>query len=403
MTRVGVVGPSHLGVVWSAVLAEKGHKVTYLKSTRFEVYEPQLKDLIEKNINNGNLEYNNQYSMLEDCDIVYLGWDTPTDIYNNIQLDLLQRVIDAIIPHLHDKAILVIQSQVPPGFCRTINFDKERLAHQVDTLIYGKSIERALNPDLMIIGTNDGTYPATEEFMNYYGLVNSFSVKCFQLNFEEAEIFKLAMNANLAAQIAVTNTMAELCTTMGANWDWVAECLAYDKRIGSYTRSGLGIGGGHMTRDLATIEALSRKNGFNADIITSAIYSSKHMHYWALRQLKKWFGPNPEDLEIAIWGLSYKPNTDSIKDSPAIITINELPACKFLAHDPQVNYTKTKFIVTVDDPLDAIDEHTSALLIMTEHDEYKKISAAEIKGRMPNALILDPYKVLPDTLDRITL
>ena len=95
--KIGVVGPSHLGIVWSTVLAEKGNKVIYLKSARFEVHEPGLKELVDKNIKNGNLEYDNSYSRLKECDVVFMAWDTPTDKYNNIQLDF--RVLYLLVDH----------------------------------------------------------------------------------------------------------------------------------------------------------------------------------------------------------------------------------------------------------------------------------------------------------------
>ncbi len=390
--KIGVVGPSHLGVIWSTVLAEKGSKVIYLKSARFEVHEPGLKELIDKNIKNGNLEYDNSYSRLKECDVVFMAWDTPTDKYNNIQLDLVNRVIAAIIPNLNETAIFVVMSQVPPGFMRSIDFPKERLFHQVDTLIFGDSIERAAKPDVMVIGSKDGTYNNMDSSNNYWNILHSFNCRKVYITYEEAEIFKLAMNANLAAQIAVTNTMAELCGSIGASWEAVSEALKLDNRIGTYLKPGLGIGGGHLERDLNTIQVLSRKHGFNSDIIGASISSSKYMQYSVLRELENYCG-DTTGLNIAIWGLSYKENTDSIKDSPAILTIDALENCKIWAHDPQVSITREN-LTMVKNPLDAL-LNVDVLLIMTPHDIYKKLKdntddwEDEYIG-----IIIDPYHVL---------
>lgn len=402
MTKIGVVGASHMGVVWSAVLAHKGHNVTYLKSARFKIYEPDLKEIIEKNIEKGRLNYDNNYKKLNDCEVVYLAWDTPLDKNNNIQLEFLERVIDAIIPHLNDAANFVIMSQVPPGFCRKINFDKQRLFCQVDTLIYGKSVLQALCPKQIIVGCNDLGDTNLNE--SYSKVLTCFNQPVQWLRYEEAEIYKLSMNAMLATQIATTNTMAELCHNYNADWSKITRCLEVDRRIGLYTQPGLGIGGGHIMRDLNTIETLSRKHGFDSSIVSSAIYSSKYMNFWVLRQLEKWFGPNPEGLEIAVWGLSYKENTDSIVESPAIMTIDALPKCKFLVHDPQASYNKRDFVLTVDDPLKAIDKHTDALLVMTPHNEYREIKSKDILDAVrPLITIIDPYNILPDDLDKDTL
>ena len=395
MTRIGVVGPSHLGIVWSTVLAEKGNKVIYLKSARFDVHEPGLKELIDRNIKNGNLEYDNSYSRLKECDVVFLSWDTPTDKYNNIQLDLLNRVIAAIIPNLNETAIFVVMSQVPPGFMRSIDFPKDRLFHQVDTLVFGESIERAAKPRIMVIGTNDGLFDTELESVwnyRYWDLVHMFNCPKVFITYEEAEIFKLAMNANLAAQISVTNTMAELCDHYNANWSRIADCLKYDLRVGTYTKPGLGIGGGHLERDLNTIQVLSRKHGFNSDIIGASISSSKYMQYSVLRELENNFG-STEFLHIAIWGLSYKEDTNSIKDSPAITTIDALDKCKVWAHDPQVSITREN-LTMVKDPLDALPS-ADALLIMTPHEEYKKFKRREIIIRLnAEGIIIDPYYIL---------
>ncbi len=390
MTKIGVIGRSHLGVVWSAVLAEKGNKVIYLKSARLEVYEPGLKELIQKNIKNDNLEYDNSYSRLKECDVVFLALDTSTDAYNNIQLDSLNRVIAAIIPNLNETAVFVVMSQVPPGFMRSIDFPKERLFHQVDTLVFGKSAERALQPDAIIIGSERGKY---ETMIGYWDILDSFNCTKVFITYEEAEVFKLAMNANLSAQIAVTNTMAELCGHVGASWEAVSEALKLDKRIGTYLKPGLGLGGGHLERDLNTIQVLSRKHGFNSDIIGASISSSKYMQYSVFRELEKHFLLEHKWLNIAIWGLSYKEDTDSIKDSPAILTIDVLENCKIRAHDPRVSITR-KNLTMVKDPLDAL-QTADALLIMTPHKEYKEFSRVRVyRRRAELSIIIDPYHVL---------
>ncbi len=385
--KIGVVGPSHLGIVWSTVLAEKGNKVIYLKSARFEVHEPGIKELIDKNIKNGNLEYDNSYSRLKECEVVFLSWDTPTDKYNNIQLDLFNRVIAAIIPNINETAIFVVMSQVPPGFMRSIDFPKTRLFHQVDTLIFGQSIDRAFKPEVMVVGRVEGTF----------SLPNSYSRVLYDIHpypqfttFEEAEIYKLAMNAYLAAQIAVTNTMSELCNSFNADWNRVIQGLKCDTRFGGnhYFKPGLGIGGGHLRRDLETIKMLSNKHGFHSDVIGGACSNSDYMEFWALRKLKQCFEINKNSV-VAILGLSYKENTDSIKDSASILTIKEL-GCYVYAHDPVASFNYQN-LVQVNSPEEVL-EYSEVLMILTPHDMYKNLDVNEIKKHID--IVIDPYGVL---------
>lgn len=386
---IGIVGSSHLSIVWSVALADKGYDVINVGSPDKAGYEPGLKMSLDKHEKKGSLRFDPQFKALKECSIVFMAMDMPVDKYNRTESERVIRYINATKDHLSSEAILIIMSQVPPGFTRKLDFPKERLFHQVDTLVFGQSLERALNPDVMVIGISMGTGEDFESMIPYYNLLDKFNCPKVFVTYEEAEIFKLAMNANLAAQIAVTNTMAELCSHVGAEWESVREALKYDKRIGSYLKPGLGIGGGHMERDLNTIELLSNKHGFDASIVRASLVSSHIMQQWVIRRL------NFDDISnynIAIWGLSYKEGTDSIKDSAAIHIINNFPNCTFKAHDPHVRYDR---IERVKDPLDAIGADMDALLIMTPHEEYKKIDSASIINRLSsNTIILDPYSVL---------
>jgi len=397
--RIGVIGSSHLGLVWSNVLAAKGFTVYNLASKYHDVYEPGLDELSGKHIKEGRLFFPVQYAALKECDVVFFAVDTRTTYDNKAIIGGLNNHIESVICHLNNKATLVIMSQVPPGFMRGIDFPHKRLFHQVDTLVFGESIERALNPDYVVVGyghtPEDTQIYLSETPKDYRIILDHFDCPILRVSYEEAEVYKLAMNANLAAQIGVTNTMAELCSHVGADWKNIRPLLERDKRIGSYTKPGLGIGGGHIERDLNTIVSLSDTHGFNSDIIKSSLSNSHYMRNWALRILKNTLLVHDSDPQIALWGLTYKTGTNSTKDSPGALIADELEFHILNKHDPLIENTK------FENPLDCLrngsprNPKASGLLIMTPHEEYKNIDPMDIIELMElPCWIIDPYRVL---------
>jgi UDPglucose 6-dehydrogenase len=196
----------------------------------------------------------------------------------------------------------------------------------------------------------------------------------------------------------LSNTLAEICEVSGANWTDIVSALKLDKRIGAnrYLRPGLGISGGNIERDLNTISEIAHSNGLKPEIIQSIINSNSHYKSWVTRKLKQLGVLSKENMSIGIWGLSYKENTNSIKNSPSLEIINQLPSSFYVyAHDPVVQNlsSKNKWLEIVKNP-EIILEKTDLLLVLTPWIDYMKYAKSDELRKFSGKVIIDPFKVL---------
>ena len=217
------------------------------------------------------------------------------------------------------------------------------------------------------------------------------------MRYESAELAKISINMCLVASIGVANTMAEICRHIGADWAEIVPALKLDRRIGphAYLAPGLGIAGGNLERDLATVIRLSERHGTDAGIVRAWLASSRHCRDWALNTLHEAvLATNPDPL-VAVWGLAYKENTHSIKNSPALATLQQLPRVRFVVHDPVVPAESVGHAgaVAAPDPVTAL-RGADALMIMTPWPQYRAIAATDVAAALPGRLVIDPYRVL---------
>lgn len=401
--RVGVAGMTHLGLVSAAAISAKGFEtvcfdpdaehIRRLNVGELSVSEPGLTELL---VSNGTRQkFSSAIADLAACDIVYIASDVPTDDRGTSDLRGIIALIDAILPHLAPHALLVILCQVPPGFTRKIPLAQDRLYYQVETLIFGRAVERALNPERFIVGCADPARPAPESFAC---LLKVFDCPVLPMRYESAELAKISINMCLVASIGVANTMAELCENIGATWDEIAPALKLDRRIGafSYLSPGLGIAGGNLERDLATVIQLADHHHTDAGIVRAWIANSCHRRDWAAQILRARLVAGQDKL--AVWGLAYKENTNAIKNSPSLATLAQLRDILVCVHDPLVPVEKAGHprAKSVDQPLDAL-EGAQALAILTPWPVYRDIAPIDIARRLRGHLVLDPYRVLaPD-------
>jgi UDPglucose 6-dehydrogenase len=282
--------------------------------------------------------------------------------------------------------------QVPPGFTRGLQFPKSRLYCQVETLVFGRALERALNPERVIVGCEDPDKPLPAAYRDYLA---AFGCPVLPMRYESAELAKIAINCCLASSISVANTLAELCGKLGADWSEIVPALRLDPRIGphAYLAPGLGIAGGNLERDLATVIRLSEELGTEAGVVRAWVGDSRHRRDWAARTIRKILLNAKPDAVLAIWGLAYKENTHSTKNSPALATLAQLGGAKLRVHDPVVKLEKGE---RCDSPLQAA-RGADALMILTPWPLYREIDCADIAEAMRGRIVLDPYAVLrPD-------
>ena len=400
---IGFVGMTHLGLVSSVAAAEKEFDVicfdpneslvTQLKLVNLTIKEPKLDELIIKN--QERVHFTSNLDDLYQCDLVYIAPDVSTDDSGKSDLTLINILLDQVFLATKKDAICVILSQVPPGFTRAKNNNTRILFYQVETLIFGRAIDRALFPERYIIGCE---YPSNSLPLNYKMFLEAHHCPILQMRYESAELAKISINACLVASITTANTLAELCEQIGADWSEIVSALKLDKRIGefAYLTPGLGISGGNLERDLATICNFADKYKTDATVVRAWLKNSHRRKSWPVDILHKNIVNNSnKDLIVAIWGLAYKEDTDSVKNSPSLMAISELQSIKINVYDPVVTWKSdwhpnANYCTTA---LEAI-RGADALLIMTPWPEFKEWKVQQIFKILNQQLIIDPYNLL---------
>lgn len=400
---VGFAGLTHLGLVSAVAAAAKGFqvvgydadssRVSSIREGRLPVVEPGLDDLARTCA--ANLTYTDCLAAFEACDIVYISTDVPTDSRGQSDLSGINALIEAVLSVLGPNALLVILCQVPPGFTRGLSLPFQRLYYQVETLVFGRAVERATQPERYIVGCADPTRPLPE---SYAALLGAYGCPILPMRYESAELAKIAINCCLVASVTVANTLAELSEGIGADWSEIVPALRLDRRIGAYSYlvPGLGIAGGNLERDLATVLRLSERVGSEASLVTAFLHNSRHRRDWALRVLHREVLALTPDATLGVWGMAYKENTHSIKNSPSLELISHLHAWPIRIYDPIVPADVTKphpSVVGATSPLEAA-RGVTALLIMTPWPEFRTVSPSAIAAAMSGRVVVDPYHVL---------
>jgi UDPglucose 6-dehydrogenase len=270
----------------------------------------------------------------------------------------------------------------------------EKLYYQVETLIFGRAMERATNPERIILGCANPSAPLPAALSDYLA---AFACPVLPMRYESAELAKIAINCCLVSSISVANTLAELCERLGAVWGEIVPALKLDQRIGghAYLSPGLGIAGGNLERDLATVIRFADELQTDAGVVKAWLNNSRHRRDWAVRTLRKQVLQKNPAAEVAVWGLAYKENTQSTKNSPALATIAQLHDVSLRLHDPAVPAQAAGHprAVAAKDAIDAL-RGADALMILTPWPEYRKIAPARISESMRGRLVLDPYGTL---------
>ncbi|CAM2067463.1 UDP-glucose 6-dehydrogenase [Sulfidibacter corallicola] len=399
--KVGFAGMTHLGLNSAVASAARGAHVTCydgdealvesLAAGRTHIVEPDLDRLLGEHA--AGLQFTSDLATLSDRDFVYIAPDVPTNDRGESDLTGIRELIERVDGSLPAEIPLIVLSQVPPGFTRQLKLRAGRpLYYQVETLIFGQAIHRALHPERFIIGCGDPEEPLPEAFRTYLEL---FECPLLPMRYESAELAKISINCCLVASIGVANTLAELCERTGADWSEIVPALKRDKRIGphAYLAPGLGIAGGNLERDLNTVIGLADRHGTDAGIVRAWIHNSEYRKHWVLRALHRRLLGQVEDPVIAVWGLAYKPNTHSTKNSPALALIDHLDRYRVQAFDPVVKGAPVEAlgIVEAPDPREAC-AGADVLAIMTPWNDFKQVPPADVARVMNGTLVIDPYR-----------
>lgn len=401
MPVIGFVGMTHLGINSAVASAERGfpiiaydsdtQRIAALSSGDTIVVEPDLPEALQRNA--ARLTFTGDAGRLADCDVIYVSPDVPTDDYGQSDLSTVRAAFAVAQEHKRPDAVLVLLSQLPPGFTRGLGADPATTFCQVETLVFGRAFDRALNPERFIIGCANPAEPLPAAFETY---LRAFNCPLLPMRYESAELAKISINVCLVASVTVANTLSELSENIGADWSEIAAALRLDARIGpkSYLSPGLGIAGGNLERDLTTVCRMADMTGSDARLIRAFIANSRYRRDWALRTLRSVLGGQSESV-IAVLGLAYKENTHSIKNSPSLAFLTGIPDLKVQAFDPVVAVQSSFHpqIVQAEDALAAC-AGADVLAVMTPWPAFKTLKAGEVAKAMSGRIVLDPYRHL---------
>jgi UDPglucose 6-dehydrogenase len=401
--KIAVAGLWHLGCVTSACCAkifdvigldEDKTAVEHLNAGKAPLFEPGLDELISQGISAGKLRFT--ADPVEACaaaDVLWVTYDTPVDDKDEADVEFVLERIRRYVLLLPPGAIVLISSQVPVGTCRTLEneFNNIAFAYSPENLQLGKAIAAFELAARTVVGTRD---ESTHSVLS--DLLSPFCERILWMRTESAEMVKHGLNSFLGLSIAFINELATLCEQTGADAKEVSSGLKSDARIGprAYLSAGGAFAGGTLARDVVSLMRVGGEKGVRLDVI-SAIKSSNDWHRgWAFRRL----GERLKDLQgrrICLLGLTYKPNTNTLRRSSALELASSLArsGASVRAFDPAIGSLAEEYVELAAGAA-AAAEGADALVVCTEWPEFRQMDWREVTSMMKRPLVLDANRFL---------
>ncbi len=387
---IAFVGMTHLGLNSAVAGAARGFSmvcfdpdqalVGRLRNGLLPVVEPQLDELVATH--RDRLTFTADPAALAGCAVVHVAPDVATDDQGCSDLSTLDRLLALAFDATGPDTPLVVLSQAPPGYCRSHQRPGRRLIYQVETLIFGQAVERALHPERIILGLSDPAEPLPPAYRDY--LEAQGNPPLLVMRYESAELAKISINCCLVAMIGVANTLAELCERIGADWSEIAPALKLDRRIGpyAYLTPGLGIGGGNLERDLFTVLDLAEAENTDTAVVYACLGNARNRKRWSAETIRAEVLNRNRRARVAVLGLAYKENTHSIKNSPAIACLEDLSTLepngpKLVVFDPVVRGSVVPYYRFAASALEAATG-ADVLAILTPWAEFKALDPLEL-------------------------
>lgn len=410
---LAVLGLWHLGLVSAIGFSDLGlkvigydedqQKISLLKKGRPPIYEPFLTELLQKNLKRKTLSFTNSLESIKKCSVVMIAQDTPLNEQDEIDLLPLFSLTRKLAYLLKDKTLVIVSSQVPVGTTEKIESmlqkkKKEiKVAYVPENLRLGKAVERFLKPSMIVIGTGDKT-----TFNKVCLLYRKIRTKKIFTDIKTAEMVKHAINSFLATSISFANELSNLSEAVGADFLTVAKIIKKDERIGEGARilPGLGFAGGTLARDLKILWHLGRKEKQPTYLISAVFKINSRQKKWVVNKLNNLFNNNLSGKKIGILGLTYTPNTSTLRRSLSVETIEILlkQNAQVVAFDPQASRREilaNKKIVLKSSG-EELARGTDALVLMTEWRDFLDLPWQKIKTVMKQPLIIDAKNFLTD-------
>ena len=411
--NICVQGLWHLGTVTAGCLASLGNRVTGLDFDAKTIeglsrgipplLEQGLEELVKQGLASGMLSFSfRPEEAVRDAEVLWVAYDTPVDDDDNADIDFVIAQIEKALPYLPAGATVLISSQMPVGSIKRLEaianarFPMKEIgfACSPENLRLGKALEVFLKPDRIVVGVR-----SARDREKLDRLLRPITARIEWMSVESAEMTKHAINAFLATSVTFINEVASICEMIGADAKEVERGLRTESRIGprAYLSPGGPFGGGTLARDISFLNSVSVQKGLVTPLLSSVKVSNAQHKQWVERKLALLF-PDLSRATIAIWGLTYKAGTDTLRRSPAVELCNWLvhQGAKVRVHDPVVKELPQEWTVNVtrsDDPVAAVKD-AEALVIYTEWPQYKEISADVIANTSPGLAVLDANRFL---------
>jgi UDPglucose 6-dehydrogenase len=409
--KIAVVGTGYVGLVTGSCFADSGNNVTcididekkiaMLRRGEVPIYEPGLAEIVQRNSAARRLQFTTDLaSAIKPAKLVLLAVGTPSSNDGSADLSVLWTVVDQIAPHLAPGAVVCTKSTVPVGtnaeIARRLKAKTGRdcdVASNPEFLKEGAAIEDFLKPDRVVAGVRR---PEVGEVLR--GLYAPFlrTEKPFLvMSPESAEMTKYVANAMLATKISFINEMANLCERMQADINDVRRGIGHDTRIGfQFLFPGVGYGGSCFPKDIRALVHMAGQNGVEAEILKAVDTANRRQKTILYPKIARHFGGKLSGRTLAIWGLSFKPRTDDIREAPALEMIDKLLAegAKLQVHDPEaIEHVQAKYgdkLTYAELPYGAL-EGAEGLIIMTEWKEYLRPDFEQMRSVMKSPVIFD--------------
>ncbi len=414
--KIAIVGTGYVGLVTGTCFAEIGVDVTCvdtdpakidsLRKGIIPIYENGLEDMVLRNVKAGRLKFTTSLEeCLDNAEVVFSAVGTPPDEDGSADLSYVLEVARTIGRHMKQYKLIVTKSTVPVGTFRKVKaaikeeLDKRGekiefdIASNPEFLKEGNAINDFMSPDRVVVGVESERAKKLMTKLYKPFLLNNFRV--IFMDIPSAEMTKYAANAMLATRISFMNDIANLCELVGADVGSVRSGIGSDTRIGrKFLYPGIGYGGSCFPKDVKALIKTAEQNGYKLRVLQAVEEVNEYQKSILFEKLKQYMDGKLEGKTIALWGLAFKPETDDMREAPALVLIDRLlkAGCRIRAYDPAA-MTECKrrigqAIHYARDMYDAVLD-ADALLLLTEWKEFRLPSWPVVKKSMARALVLD--------------
>ncbi|MBL1140592.1 MAG: UDP-glucose/GDP-mannose dehydrogenase family protein [Proteobacteria bacterium] len=411
--KVTMLGCGYVGLVSGTCFAEFGANVTCFDVDKTKVqklleggipiYEPGLDDLVEENVKQGRLSFSGDLkNCISDADLVFVAVGTPTRRGDgHADLSYVYQAVEDIAPFLKGYTVIVDKSTVPVGTARNVkriiaeanpdaDFD---VASNPEFLREGAAITDFMRPDRVVIGVENER--AENVLRELYRPINLIESPILSTDLESAELIKYASNAFLATKISFINEMSILCEEVGADVHAVAKGMGLDGRIGrKFLHPGPGYGGSCFPKDTQALVRTAQEHGVSSRIVETVIEVNEAQKARMIKKIRHALGGNENGKTIAVLGLTFKPETDDMRDAPSLAILPKLieNGCKVNAHDPQgIDEAKSLLPAEIQyhDDIYLMIDNVDAVVLMTEWNMYRNLDMDLIQSKLNQPVFID--------------